>query len=326
MSELDERRRNVITGTDMCILLGAVPSSWGTPLDVYLHKKNLDVPRPTTHRMMLGHLAEPYIALMYEKEKLGNTAVDGFLMDGNFVQHTLFPLGGTPDRFVGCTGGSYGLEIKYTTVSDGWGPSGSDQVPDRVRTQCQHYMLITGFTRWDVAALINNDEIRYYTLCKDPVLHEQMTQVACDFWDKHVIPGIPPPPEKADYSPLLRTALSGSSASGSSVPEGLRILGTVLTKLKQKLKAAQAEVDEATEEFKEQMHENGLAAAKNGWSAKLGVVNPSPKTVWENVAKAMEQADPVRYKALCDIYTEQPPSSIRFTFTPRANGDEPNDI
>lgn len=69
-----------------------------------------------------------------------------------------------PDRLYRRDGALGLLEIKTAPYGDGWGDSGTDEVPPHVRIQCVWYGDIFGLYRADVACLIGGCDYREYVL------------------------------------------------------------------------------------------------------------------------------------------------------------------
>lgn len=92
-------------------------------------------------------------------------------------------------------GTPHGLEIKtadkWAAIGDEWGPDGTDKVPMHYIIQVQHYMAVTGYKRFDVAALIGGNDLRIYHIPRDESLIEMLIKLEGDFW-RGVQDGIPP--------------------------------------------------------------------------------------------------------------------------------------
>ena len=77
-----------------------------------------------------------------------------------------------------------GLEIKVVGpgMAGEWGPSQTQEIPLRVYIQCQTYMVISGFQRWRIFALINSTDPRTYELAQDENAAEIITVEAKRAW------------------------------------------------------------------------------------------------------------------------------------------------
>ncbi len=208
--ELSPERQEVITATDSTILLGAVPDGWGTPDSVWLDKMGLSRPKKPTLSMFLGHVFESHIRLHYEA-----LLPMGYTMTcPGFARMENEPFGCTPDGWVedaiGMAG--YGFEAKSTTSRAEWGPSGTEEVPDRVYIQVQHSMMVKDASRWDVGAFFydkdDKEEIacrvmqegglslddldrfvndrRFYSIARNEDMISQIREAGLHFWGTYV--------------------------------------------------------------------------------------------------------------------------------------------
>jgi predicted phage-related endonuclease len=74
----------------------------------------------------------------------------------------------------------------------GWGPSGTDEVPEHVALQCLWYMACTGLDRWDVAAFFTfTDDFRRYTMRRDRELESGIISRVGKWWQRHIVDGEP---------------------------------------------------------------------------------------------------------------------------------------
>lgn len=196
---LDPRRSQVLTGTDMCILLGAVPEDWGTPLDVYNHKvlgmmKSVD----ETESMEWGKRLEDAVAQKFHSRHPELVQVH----DNVFVSNGIF--GGTPDRvYLNPETNKYVLLEVKTTSDSPW-----QQPPDRVYIQTHTYHKAflppdNNEVELVCAALFNGNKYREYPIPVDNELLQQIQTVGEEFWFNHVSLRIPPPEGKSDESPVI---------------------------------------------------------------------------------------------------------------------------
>lgn len=134
----------------------------------------------------LGHAIEPVLAQRYT-ERTGRR-LRQVLATRRSKRHP-FMLA-HPDRLV--TGERRGLELKMRVSGHGWGQEGTDQVPDDVLLQCQHYMAVHGYQEWDVLAFIGGTGTQLYHIRRDPQIVRQLVDAEGEFWHR-VETGNPPP-------------------------------------------------------------------------------------------------------------------------------------
>lgn len=91
-------------------------------------------------------------------------------------------------HYDGLVGETRGFEGKVRFSTKGWGPTGTDQVPDDEYLQCLHYLTVSGRRSWDLQVLFAGVEFRRYTIPRDPVLIDKLVDGEAGFWD-HVVEG-----------------------------------------------------------------------------------------------------------------------------------------
>lgn len=65
-------------------------------------------------------------------------------------------------------------------------------IPDGYLLQIQHYMAVTGANKTYIAALIGGNHFLWREVCRDEELISLIIQMEQRFWEKHVLPRIPP--------------------------------------------------------------------------------------------------------------------------------------
>lgn len=208
-----EWRAEGLGGSDIAAIMGL--SKWSTPLDVYERKLGLARDSEESQAMKWGTLLEPVVRAEFLKERSNLTcqenvcceskktpilraSLDGFLSDGSL------------------------LEVKTARFGDDWGEPGTDQIPTHYLTQVMHYLGVTDAKKCYVAVLIGGSDYREYIVERDEEMIEQMQDFALVWWNKHVIPQVPPAPvsyseaqkvwrkarvESVEASPEVRNAL-----------------------------------------------------------------------------------------------------------------------
>ena len=184
-----EERRKGIGGSDAAAILGLSP--WKSAMDVWMEKMGMteDAPDPARQFLLdLGNDLEPVIARLYERQ----TGAELFKPTPEIMRHPVHAfLAGTPDRLV--AGAKIGVELKTENqFMDKFGDPGTDEVPRHYLVQCAHYMAVTGFPVWDVALLHGGTSFSIYTVRRDPELESEMIDQLGQWWQRHVIAGVPP--------------------------------------------------------------------------------------------------------------------------------------
>lgn len=188
-----ERRQSHIGGSDVAAVLGL--SRWKSPWDVWMSKKMPVEDSGETAAMIRGRILEPSVANWYaEEHKVRLEHLDPYhLHEGPEPW-----MAASPDAIV-LADKKHGLEVKTSRTLDGWGESGSDQVPVDYQLQCHWYMACTDMDRWDVAAyLIAADEFRWYTLRRDRGVEEKIVGQCRQWWEKYIVGDEKPPMDGSD--------------------------------------------------------------------------------------------------------------------------------
>jgi putative phage-type endonuclease len=91
---------------------------------------------------------------------------------------------------------SAGLEIKTVGIRSAhlWGEEGSEEIPAHYRAQVVHYLAVTGWDFFEVAALIGGQNLRIFTVLRDDDEIAELIESECEFWEKNVLDDNPPMP------------------------------------------------------------------------------------------------------------------------------------
>lgn len=196
-------RRTGIGGSDMAAVMGL--SKWTTPLAVYLDKIGEADPAPESEPMRWGKLLESVVRQEYCNQT-GQVVRDaGLLRDPRHPWRI-----GTVD---GITEGGHVAECKCTRNGAGWGEPGTDDIPEHIVIQVQHYMALTGLDVADVAVLIGGNDFRIYCVRLDPIAYGKITAAGAEFWQRVQDRNPPDPISVADAKALY----GGGSEAGEVV-------------------------------------------------------------------------------------------------------------
>jgi predicted phage-related endonuclease len=206
-----EARRRTLGASEIPAVIGISP--YKGAFEVWLEKRGLEAPRSEdTPWQKWGLKMEPVIAEEYVDYMAETHGQIAFLeMDGRTsVQVKGQPWSCTPDRLVALAGVDaahddtvirhakdipllkIGVDFKQSRFGDGYGATGTEEVPAHIWTQCQWSMMVTDLPRWDVAALIGGSDFRVYHILRDTKHIRMLLTEARAFWDC-VEQGIEPP-------------------------------------------------------------------------------------------------------------------------------------
>jgi putative phage-type endonuclease len=201
-----ELRKSGIGGSEIAALLGLDP--YRTAHDLYLEKTGRGPERQDSEPAFWGRILEEPIAQVYA-QRTGVT-----LRPSTTLVHPSRPWQlATPDRLVfqkpELHVPDWGLEAKNKGFRQAphWGAEGTDLVPEAVALQCHWGMSVTDLPRWDVAMLLNGNQLRIYTLYRDPAIEAGLLEVAENFWRRHVQADTPPPVDGSEGCDRMLRAL-----------------------------------------------------------------------------------------------------------------------
>jgi predicted phage-related endonuclease len=184
-----------IGGTDIPKLLGLSP--YGDELDVYLRIIE-DKETPWNAAMERGAMVEPLLRA-HSQRVLG---LELETREDDYCAHPELEFAGAQVDDLAVRHG-LPLVIEYKSVNSfakGWGPDGSDEVPEHVRAQVAWEMLcsdrpmcliVAGFGR-DVDDDFCLTNVCAYEIQRDEEFERLCMAVARNFWEQHIIPRVPP--------------------------------------------------------------------------------------------------------------------------------------
>lgn len=174
------QRKTGIGGSDAAVVAGFSP--WKTPFQLWEEKtgRREDADLSDNEAVEWGLRLEDVVADAYA-ERTGRKVRRVHTLQ----RHRLFDhVVGNFDRLV--VGEQRGLECKTTSEfskrDPSWGEDGSDQVPDPYFMQVQHYLAITGFKVWDLAALFGGRHLRVYTIPRHEQVIARLLILETEFW------------------------------------------------------------------------------------------------------------------------------------------------
>lgn len=158
----------------------------------HVKKGNLPGQRTTT-QMGWGHRLEPVVRNWWLEQH------PEFCVQANpgIYAHSDRPWQrASPDGlvFVGSEDGTpiAGYEGKISRFGDGFGKSGSNDIPLMYRCQLQQSMDVFGLNRWHLAVLIGGSEPREYVIEADPEDQRTLREAGRRFWESLSVGDEPP--------------------------------------------------------------------------------------------------------------------------------------
>jgi putative phage-type endonuclease len=176
MSEADfhEERRTGVGGSDAAAAIGISP--WHTPYDLWLEKLGEAQPLPTSEPMLWGKLLEPVIAAEYSRRTGHQIELAPPMLRHPTHAFMIAHIDGRIDN------SSRILECKTSRTADGWGESGTDEIPLQYLVQVHHCLIVSGARIADVAVLIGGQDFRLYQVAVDPDIARELVKQEYLFW------------------------------------------------------------------------------------------------------------------------------------------------
>ena len=179
-------RKMGVTGTDASSICGLNP--FKSAIQVFLDKTTDVIEDFDNEAMLQGRELEEYVAMRFceatgKKVRRANAI---FMNDEHSWMLADF------DRLV--VGERAGLECKTVSAysADKWA---NGAIPLHYQLQCQHYLAVSGYDCWYIAALILGKEFIVRKIERDEELIQNLITIEKRFWEQNVLAGIMPDPD-----------------------------------------------------------------------------------------------------------------------------------
>lgn len=328
-------RRQGIGASEVGAVLGL--DRYKSPLDVWLEKTGRRAPdwSPSSQAAKMGNLLEPIVAQLAEEQY--HATYDIFGAEGGRIEFATSDtcVGGeswmlaTPDRIVTLhenfaghrTPTSWLLECKtksWNTFKQ-FGAPGSDQIPDTILLQCLWQMAVTGYTRCDVAVLVDGREFHMYQAPHDAKLIDDVVERVGSWWNAYVLHDVEPPVSRGSDVNYLREKFGEVTADlmrpTEQVEKATELLATIREQRKQveeEEEMAKARVMSLLGNYKGVHTTHG----KVSWSATAGRKTTDWKAIAENLAQYANRHEANLYDNIVASFTSVGAPSRTFRFTP----------
>jgi len=185
------------------------------------------------------------------------------------------------------------VEFKDTGIMDGWGESGSDEVPSRVLLQVQAQMICLETDVAHVAAMLypfGRRELRMYRIGRNEQICKIILEETAEFWNKYVLRREPLP---ASLAPGREVAnrLPRTTGKVISIPDSLV---RVWREADAKLKEAEGIAEEAKNAVRSFIAQQGAEAA----ACDLGLVTDKSQSRAGIDAELLKSKFPDAYAAV----------------------------
>ena len=179
-------RKRGITGTDAGAICGMNP--YMSAFSVYQDKINNDIEEIDNEAMRQGRDMEEYVASRFEEETGLKVRRANAIYQNEKHPFMLADF----DRLI--IGQKAGLECKTVSPysADKWS---DDDIPVHYLMQCQHYMAVSGYDCWYIAAIIYGRDFLIRKIERDEELISNLITIEERFWYENVLKRIMPDPD-----------------------------------------------------------------------------------------------------------------------------------
>jgi putative phage-type endonuclease len=247
-----EERRSGIGGSDAAVILGLNP--YKDVYELYLDKIG-EAPAEDENFLKesryWGSVLEQPVADRYAEETGYKIQKSNQLIRSKEYPFMIANI----DRKVVGEDRRIGFEAKTAARGDGWGETGSSEIPPYIMLQCQHYLAVTGYDLWDLAVLIGNRDWRMYRITPIENMIEMLVDAEQEFWDRVKHRAAPEPTwQSAATTRLLKNLYPGTNGNVIQLPKVSQSYQDVM--------------DDAAEQKK--LFENVITGCKNRLAMLMG--------------------------------------------------------
>ena len=203
-------RRKGIGGSDCAAACGL--SRWKSPLQLFVEKTSGVKVEEDNERMEWGKRLEPLIRSTFA-EKSGLAVTECPVM---FAFKEYPYMIANIDGIVSEKDGSKSL-LEIKTVGEYASSDWDDGLPLEYYLQIQHYLAVTDLKKAYCAVLIGGNKFNHQVVERDNETIDTITALEYDFWNNHVLKGIPPAVSDKD-SEILNTLYPKSNSATAILP------------------------------------------------------------------------------------------------------------
>ena len=188
-------RKMGITGTDAGAVCGLNP--YKSAFQVYQDKRTAEVEEFDNEAMRQGRDLEKYVSDRFTEETGLKVRRANAIFQNEKYPFMLADF----DRLL--VGQNAGLECKTVSPysSELWKEG---NIPIHYQMQVQHYLAVSGYECWYIAAIILGKEFLIRKIERDDELIQSLITIEQNFWKDHVLAGCMPDPDGTkQYSELL---------------------------------------------------------------------------------------------------------------------------
>lgn len=279
---LDLRNKG-IGGSDAGVIAGVNP--WKSPWKLWMEKTGQAEPDDLSDNEAVywGTALEPLVADRFTEVTGKKVHKQGMVVSDKYPW-----LFANVDRLV--VGEDSGLEIKTANAraEDAWS---GDNIPDSYYLQCQHYMLVTGLSKWYIACLIGGQHFVYKEIPRNEEDISLLFEAEKDFWERNVQQHVMPELDGSrDCQKALLNRFAGGQIETVDLPEAKDILAEY-DAAEAAAKAADADLETIKNRLRALLgdNENGTCYGRNfAWKTIKGRTSIDSKKLQKDFPEAYE--------------------------------------
>jgi predicted phage-related endonuclease len=286
-----EDRRTAITATDGAKIMGL--STFGGPMSVWLDKTGkAPLQGADTDALRFGRRFErPILEEYADRERVAIIFADPYRL----VRSATHPrIGATLDAMRDDTMAPVDAKNVGFHYSAKWGPDGSDIFPSHYAVQLlmQLFVLHTGNPQMKpdgahLAVLFNRYDFCVYPLPYDAPTALGIVERCVDFWERHVVPDQPPPPDASEeYSSWIKATVRQTRDAVVSATPQLHEQAMQLAVTRAQLKELEALRVESENVIKLAIGENRSMQGPT-WKATWATTKDTEVVDYESIATAL---------------------------------------
>lgn len=245
-----EIRQNSIGGSDCGAILGF--NKYESPLSLYSKKIGEIEQDDISDKLPVkfGNYMEDLVAQIFEEETGKKVRNHNYMMyhpEYDFMSANI-------DKAV--IGENAILECKTASEfkKKDWI---NDNIPPSYMAQCYHYMLVTGVERIYIAVVFGNSTFHWDYVDYDEDVIESIKQKEIEFWNEHVLKGIPPEIDGSEATANALDKMWKETKDDEIVfDDKAKALFKAWNSIKSQIKELQADERKIKNEFKSLMGEN----------------------------------------------------------------------
>lgn len=193
-----ESRRHGIGGSDAGAIMGF--NKYKSPFTLYLEKIGCYKNDLDSEAAYFGNVLEDVVRKEFEKRtgKVVTVTKDLFIHDDyNFMQANIDGWIEEENAILECKTASEFLKDEWT----------GDEVPASYLCQVHHYMAVTGAERAYIAVLVGGNKFVWKIVEKNLEFEQILIKAEKEFWESHVLEGIPPEIDGYDSTSMVISEL-----------------------------------------------------------------------------------------------------------------------